>query len=79
MQQAYQYLSLLEEKRGNPVKALDYFHTAMIYKDSILNEKAQRSITLLQRCTKPIGPKKKINFCAKIKKFRKKRYDDRVL
>jgi Serine phosphatase RsbU, regulator of sigma subunit len=48
MQQAYQYLSLLEEKRGNPVKALDYFHTAMIYKDSILNEKAQRSITLLQ-------------------------------
>ncbi len=48
LQQVYQFLSMLEEKRNNPAKALAYFHTAMFYKDSILNEKAQRSITLLQ-------------------------------
>ena len=48
LQQVYQLLSMLEEKRQDPVKALRYFHTAMFYKDSILNEKAQRSITLLQ-------------------------------
>ncbi len=47
VQLSYIYLSKLYEKTNNPVKALRYYQNSVAYKDSVLNEKAQRSISLL--------------------------------
>jgi len=47
VQLCYLYLSSLFEKKHNLEKALAYYQKSMAYKDSVLNEKAQRSIALL--------------------------------
>ncbi|SDB86945.1 Serine phosphatase RsbU, regulator of sigma subunit [Williamwhitmania taraxaci] len=47
IQLCYFYLSAYFEKSNNPSDALRYYQKSMAYKDSVLNEKAQRSIALL--------------------------------
>ncbi len=47
IQLSYLYLSNLYETTHDPVRALIYYQNSVAYKDSVLNEKAQRSITLL--------------------------------
>ena len=47
IQLCYFYLSGLYEKMHNPQRALVYYQKSMAFKDSVLNEKAQRSISLL--------------------------------
>ncbi len=48
MQWTYETLSTIYEKRQIPTKALAYFKQATLFKDSVINEKNSRAISMLE-------------------------------
>lgn len=47
LQWAYETLSKIYEKHKNPGKALEYFKQSTVFKDSVINEKNSRAISML--------------------------------